>query len=160
MEIKTEDTQLLIEKFRKSGFDLSGDLNITTGGQSLTDGDRSEFIARFIIDLTSNVPDIIHGNDISVEFFDYPPNKLTIEFNKRDARIKILDYQTGEPINDSIPECGLKIGKDELVAEIMIAAYKIRTVDRISSIDSHEPTRHQIDESISSAEQAIDKSEF
>ncbi len=160
MEIKTEATKKLIDKFRDSGFDSTGKINIVAGEQSLTKGNRLEFVARFILGLTNKVPRIIQEDDISVEFLEHPPDKLVIECDGKKARINVLDHQTGEPINNSVPKNGIQTEKSELIVGIMIAAYKIRTIDRISGISTHRKTRDQFRDAISSAEQAINKAEF
>jgi len=160
MEIKIENTKALINKFRDSGFDSSGKINIVAGEKSLTNGDRLEFVARFILGLTNRVPQIIQENNISVGFLEHPPHKLVIECEGKDARINVLDDRTGESINNAVPKKGIQIKKSELIVEIMIAAYKICIIDRLSGISTHRKTSDQFRDAVSSAEQAIDKAEF
>ncbi len=160
MEIKTEDTKKLIDEFRDSGFDSTGKINVVAGEQSLTNGNRLEFVARFILGLTNRVPRIIQENYISIEFLEHPPDKLVIECDGKKARINVLDHQTGEPINNSVPKNGIQTEKSELIMGIMIAAYKIHTIDRMTDLSTHKKTRDQFRGAISSAEQAIDKAEF
>lgn len=157
-KIKTENTNKLVKKIQKSGFDFIGNINIKTYDKSITNGERLEFVALFVIELTRLVPEIVEGNNINIEFLEHPPNQLSIKCGESKVSVNIYEHKTGDPVNKSIPKEGIKIEKSEVLMEIMKTGYKIKIIDHMSNVPFQEKTRQRLHEAISNAEKAISSS--